>query len=147
MFNRRVRFAEVSPKSSDQAALAAPRTARDSQASSQSPQEFIESQSLAIESSRAEHLENVRLAAQRAHDAVMMARSMQADIRSSNARLQSFGQGFKCQGTRRSPQGLSAVQHTPSQENHAVPYPENCKEQNIISAPMAWITGVFHLIK
>jgi hypothetical protein len=142
--NRRVHFADVPHKSSDQAALAAPSSARNSQASSQLPHEFIESQALALESSRTEHLENVHLAAQRAHDAVMMARSMQADIRSSNARLQSFGQGFGSEGTRRSPSDLSAVQRTPSEENHSGSFPEL---QNIISSPMAWITDVFNRIK
>ena len=151
---RRVRFAQDydTPSSpSDQDTLALPRLARSSQTSSKHTHtEFVEHQReeyIAHETSRTEHLENVRLAAQRAHDAMMLARSMQADIRSSNAKFQRYGHGVKSQGAPLSPRKPSAAQLITSTEKHANPLPDDWKEHDIISVPMAWINDVFQLMK
>jgi hypothetical protein len=98
---------------------------------------------------RADHLVNVRLAEQRAHDAMMMARSMQADIRNNNARLQSFGQGVKTSCTPKSPI-ISASKPITSPVKHADAlhdYFDLLKDQSIVAVPVAWITDVFSLNK
>ena len=143
--HRRVRFAEDSRDSSDQDILAVP--SRTSQSSS-----FIESQleeKRRLEISRAEHFENVRLAGQRAHDAMMLARSMQADIRNSNAKLQRLG--ANTQGSPKSSKNLHPTQLITSKEKHVEtrvdPLPEIWKEHEIIAMPMAWISDVLLLVK
>ena len=111
MSSRRVRFIDAR-KSSDQAA--------------------IEEMAALERSRKEEQLENVRLAAQRAHEAMMLARSMQADIRSSNERRQRLGPAPQ------SPELTSSRPVTP---------PNSFSEQNILSLPLAWIKDGFLLIK
>ena len=101
--NRRVRFAEDYRKSFDHADLTtAPQPVRALEAITLAQprgSELVESQlDWALETSRTEQLENSSLAAQRAHDAVMLARSMQAEIQSSNVKLRRCGQGAMNQG-------------------------------------------------
>jgi hypothetical protein len=147
--NRRVRFAEDSRKSPNQATLAAPQPARtlDSSSPPLHP-DFVEArceERAALEALRTKHLENASLAAQRAHDAMMLARSMQFDIRSSNAKLQKFKKSVENQGT---PQPPSATQRTTScKENHTFLNLDIKRENDLMSMPMAWIADVFLLVK
>ena len=150
--NRRVRFAEDSHMSSDQATRSAPRYARTALSSSPpSCSESIEShfeERVMIETSRIEHLENARLAAQRAREAMIMAKSVQADIRNSNAKLHKIEKDTKNQCTPSSQAKPPATQLNITKEKHAGPKPQNYyKEQNIISVPMAWIADVLLQIK
>jgi hypothetical protein len=160
---RRVRFVENLPKSSDRPAHPAPRIVQTRLIQTSPPsqpqyQEIVENQSnedVDLDaSSRAEHLENVRLAAQRAHDAVMLARSMQADIRSSNAKMQRQGVITEKPPRPQPKQSLSATEPNTRTGQHAGPLLEKhvgpqlldvVKDQNIMSMPMAWISNVLHL--
>ena len=142
---RRVRFAEDSRNSSSHDTLAVHSWTLQSSS-------FIEGQleeKRRLETSRAEQLENVRLAEQRAHDAMKLARSMQADIRSSNAKLQKSG--AKPQGSPQSPTKPFASQLITSKETlvekRADPQPDIWREHDIISMPMAWISDVLLLVK
>jgi hypothetical protein len=143
--HRRVRFAEDSRNSSNQDTLAV--HSRTSQSSS-----FIESQleeKSRLETSRAEQRENVRVAEQRAHNAMMLARSMQTEIRNSNAKLQKLG--AKPQGSPQSPTKSLTSQLITSKEKpvekQVDPLPDIWREHDIISTPMAWISGVLLLVK
>ena len=156
--HRRVRFAEDPRTLADQFTPAAPQTARISKSTSQPPQqEFIESQheeteaTRAFETSRAEQLDNARLAAQRAHDAMMLARSMQADIRNCNAKLDRFGHNAQIQGKGPSPTKTSTTQPSSQlitrKDMYAGPRPELWREPDVISVPMTWIADLFLLVK
>ena len=153
--NRRVRFAEDPLKFSGQAARPVPRPVQTRPVQTpQQPQylEIVEDQrdeQAALEtSSRAEHLENVRLAAQRAHDAMMLARSMRADIRSSNAKMQRLGVKNESTTLSKHDQLLAAAEpNCPNTrtEQHVDPLLDIMKDQDIIAVPMAWISSVFLL--
>ena len=129
-----MRFTDVSDQSYDRGAL---------EKTEQDRWEALEA------SLRAEKLENVRLAAQRAQEAVMLARSMQADIRSGNAKLQrSAGQGVRNEGT---PQTYTQSSATQSAENHGVPLLLDALKNHEImvtmAVPMAWISNVLRINK
>ena len=128
--NRRVRFAEDSDKSQ----------------SSPRP-EIIENpleENVALEMSL--RAQNVRSAEQRAHDAVMLARAMQADIQSSNAKLQRFGQGLKSGDGSLSHTEPAAAQTT-STDNQVGQLLNILNDQDIVAAPMGRITNAFLLNK
>ena len=78
---------------------------------------------------------------------MMLARSMQADIRSNNTRLQRFGKDVKNEGSPK-PQIRVTTNLIASTEKHDAPmldYFDILKDNNIMNASMAWITDVFHV--
>jgi hypothetical protein len=154
--DRRVRFADDFPLSSDQPAQAAQGPVQNSQSNSHPPHlHNIEAKgeigATNLEASlRAEHLVNVRLAEQRAHDAMMLARSLRADIRSNNAKQQSSGRFMKNDGPPKTktilhPSDTRLVTKTETREGPLLDYFEILKNQSIMTVPVAWVTEVFHL--
>ena len=134
MSSRRVRFSDDSHQSSVPVPII---------------EDLQEKQAVLEASSRAEQLENVRLAAQRAHDAVMLARSMRADIRSNNAKLQRSGQGSR-------PNEITPHAHSKSSVTQPIKCTEQypgpqlldiLKDQEIMAVPMAWISNVLLINK
>ncbi len=151
--DRRVRFAEDNHKSSER--RAAPRPFQTSQSALQSQPPVIVDSQLGEESdfdtsSRAEQILNIHLAHQRGHDAMMLARSMQTDIRSNNERLQRFGTDVKNESWPKSRSLESDTKLIRSTEKHTDPkryYFDFLKDNDIMSVPVAWITDIFHLSK
>ncbi len=129
--NRRVRFCEDSHQSSGLAASKLVENIRNEEAAREA-------------SSRTEQLENVRLAAQRAHDAAMLARSMRADIRSSNSKLQKSGQDLSNENKPQAHnQSLGVQAITSSDKKYDGPQLlDILKDQEIMAVPMAWISNV-----
>jgi hypothetical protein len=128
------------------------RFSKDTLQSSEVAAELIENQrekAAAHERSlRSAHLENVRLAAQRAHDAVMLARSMQADIRNGNAKLQKSEQVIRSEGTPQVHTESAVTQSMPSTEKRDGPLLlDILKEQDIVAVPIAWISNMLLINK
>eukprot|EP00291_Cryptomonas_curvata_P023467 CAMPEP_0172169822 /NCGR_PEP_ID=MMETSP1050-20130122/10922_1 /TAXON_ID=233186 /ORGANISM="Cryptomonas curvata, Strain CCAP979/52" /LENGTH=122 /DNA_ID=CAMNT_0012840929 /DNA_START=141 /DNA_END=509 /DNA_ORIENTATION=- len=83
----------------------------------------------------AEHLVNARLAEQRAQNAMLVARSMQAEIRSHHGRLS------KDKVPLQPHQKAAASINIPS--NTHASFLDVFKEQEIVTMSMAWITDIF----
>ncbi len=152
MSNRRVRFADDPLETTDRVPRAVLQTAQTYQPSSQCEHpEVIETppweRAVLETSKRAEHLVNIRLAEQRAHDAMMKARSMQAEIRSNNARVHRFGEEVKNNGRTKSQTKPTETQLIECTGKQGDLFFNISKDQNIMTLPMAWITDVFLYIK
>ena len=89
------------------------------------------------EETTAEYLMNARLAEQRAKDAMLVARSMQAEIRSHHGRI---AKGKVAHQPLEEPATLTNIS---SKTTTSTTVLDVLKEQEIVTMSMAWITDIF----
>ena len=90
-----------------------------------------------------EYLMNARLAEQRAKDAMLVARSMQAEIRIHHGRLSQTESQQSRTVAHRKHASYAAPISVPSKIPSSASLLDVLKEQEIVTMSMAWITDIF----